>query len=136
MPRQNGSWPKECEGLCLGSRIKSVRQRKFIIDEQYIPQLEQLGFAFNLKKCNQGLLLDAAKLLVLNEMTKGTKPPIHVSSTYIIPNNTAWPMEFRGYKIGTKLRYLRLLKGRSINTDRNASTNKVTLQLETLGIRL
>lgn len=82
------------------------------------------------------MLLDAAKLLVVNEMAKGASLPIHVSSTYIIPNDTTWPAEFRGYRIGTKLRYLRKVKGTSVITENTGGTNGITLQLERLGIRL
>ena len=97
------SWPEETRGLCLGSRVKAIRQRKLIIDDVYLPQLKEVDFVFNLKKHNQDMLVQAAELYV--KQKQGAK--VIVPSTYVCPVSPIWPSNLRGFTLGARLNYLK-----------------------------
>ena len=101
-------WPRNLLGFPLGSRVKAVRQKKIILNDVYLRKFEELGFVFNVRKHNHQKLLRALSIFVGLKLMNGEKIPVGVSETYVVPMNCdRWPKELHGYRIGSRLKYLK-----------------------------
>ena len=102
-------WPEKLKGLPLGSRVKAIRQRKLILDEEIITKFDELGFVFNVRKESNKKLLKACRLYIdLHVAKDGGKLPVEIPDNFKVRNDSYdWPTELWGYNIGAKLKYLK-----------------------------
>lgn len=111
-------WPEKYRGMHLGSQVDHLRRKRrqmtmsndnkvrrkdsLVLTDVDVQTLNDINFNFQLRKRLNGI--DLLNILVLYKSIHGN---CLIPSSYVIPNETPWPVSLHGWKLGQRISHIR-----------------------------